>query len=227
MLIAPPYLYDYQIYPLVDQADRWLLNKLHLAEALGHHCGPVGMSVPDGRYCLRPMNSVRGLGAGGFFDVTVDIANNQFMPVIPGYFWCEWFNGANHRFTHFVNDVAVHSSLNPVTNGVMQTTGNTAFGVLTHAVAMPAFLQGKSRYMMIESIGTDIIEVAFRLMGHNARQEMIDDYKTVDAAYDPQDITLGNSDAAEIPYNATDDDGNTVIGKKWNDGNDNRRPFDT
>ena len=109
----------------------------------------------------------------------------------------------------------------------MQTTGNTAFGVLTHAVAMPAFLQGKSRYMMIESIGTDIIEVAFRLMGHNARQEMIDDYKTVDAAYDPQDITLGNSDAAEIPYNATDDDGNTVIGKKWNDGNDNRRPFDT
>jgi hypothetical protein len=227
MLIAPPYLYDYQIYPLVDQADRWLLNKLHLAEALGHSCGPVGLSVPDGRYCLRPMNSVRGLGAGGFFDVTVDTANNQFMPVIPGYFWCEWFPGANHRFTHFINDVAVHSSLNPVTNGVMRTTGNTAYGVLTHAVPMPAFLQGKSRYMMIESIGTNIIEVAFRLMGINARQELIDDYKTVDPTYDPQDITFGNSDAAELVYTVPDQNGLDVVGKKWNAGLDNRRPFDT
>ena len=227
MLIAPPYLYDYQIYPLVDQADRWLLNKLHLAEALGHSCGPVGLSVPDGRYCLRPMNSVRGLGAGGFFDVTVDTAANQFMPVIPGYFWCEWFPGANHHFTHFINDVAVHSSLNPVTNGVMQTTGTTVYGTLTHAIPMPAFLQGKSRYMLIESIGTDIVEVAFRLMGHNARQEIIDDYKTVDAGYDPQDITFGNSDAAEIPYTVPDQNGIIIAGKKWNAGNDNRRPFDT
>jgi hypothetical protein len=226
MLIAPPYLYDYQIYPLVDQADRWLLNKLALAEALGHACGPVGLSVPNGRYCLRPMNSVRGLGAGGFFDVTVNTAANQFMPVVPGYFWCEWFNGP-HTFTHFFEDVAVHSSNNPITNGVMQTTGSTAWGQLQHAVAMPAFLQGKSRYMMIEAIGGNIIEVAFRLMGHNARQEPIDHYKLIDPTYDPQDITLGNSDAAEIPYTVKDQNGIDVVGKKWNAGNNNRRPFDT
>lgn len=227
MLIAPPYMHDYQIYSLVDQTDRWLLNKLHLAEALGYSCGPVGLPVPDGRYCLRPMNSVRGLGAGGFFDVTVDAAALQFMPILPGYFWCEWFSGANHRFTHFINDVAVHSSLNPVTNGVMQTTGTTVYGTLTHALPMPAFLQGKSRYMMIESIGTDIIEVAFRLMGINARQEIIDDYITVDPTYAPTDITFGNSDAAELPFNMVDENGVTIVGKTWNDGNDNRRPFDT
>lgn len=226
MLIAPPYLYDYQIYPLVDAVDRPLLNKLHVAEALGYNCGPVGMSVPDGRYCLRPMNSVRGLGAGGWFDITVDTAANQFMPILPGYFWCEWFDG-EHRYTHFVNDVAVHSSANPVTNGVMRTRGSTRFGTLTHAVVLPAFLQGKSRYLLVESLDDKIIEVAFRLMGMNARQEIVDDYKSIDSAYDPQDIVRGNSDAAEMPYAMLDESGNTVTGKKWNAGNDNRRPFDT
>jgi len=226
MLVAPPYLYDYQIYPLVDLADRPLLNKLHVAEALGYLCGPVGMSVPDGRYCLRPMNSVRGLGAGGFFDITVDTAANAFMPLLPGYFWCEWFDG-EHRYTHFINDVAVHSSANPVAAGVMSTRGTTKFGTLDHAVALPAFLQGKSRYLLVESLDDKIIEVAFRLMGHNARQEIIDDFKTVDATYDPQDITFGNSDAEEIVYETLDDLGNVVSGTKWNAGNDNRRPFDT
>lgn len=226
MLVAPPYLYDYQIYPLVDAVDRPLLNKLFIAEQLGYNCGPIGVPPPDGRYCLRPMNSVRGLGAGGFFDITVDTANNQFMPILPGYFWCEWFDG-EHRFTHFVNDVAVHSSANPVTNGVMRTRGNTKFGTLDHAVALPAFLQGKSRYLLVESLDDKIIEVAFRSTGMNARQEMIDDYKKVDTGYDPKDIVRGNSDAAEIPFAMIDEDGNTVTGKKWNAGNDNRRPFDT
>ncbi len=226
MLVAPPYLYDYQIYSLVDVADRWLLNKLHVAEALGYLCGPVGVPPPAGRYCLRPMNSVRGLGAGGFFDVTVNTARGAFMPVLPGYFWCEWFDG-EHRFTHFINDVAVHSSANPVTAGVMSTRGTTRFGTLDHAVALPAFLQGKSRYLLVESLDDKIIEVAFRSSGINARQEFIDDFKTVDAAYAPQDITFGNSDAEEIVYEMLDELGNTVSGKRWNDGNDNRRPFDT
>lgn len=226
MLVAPPYLYDYQIYPLVDQADKWILNKLHLAEALGYSCGPIGVPPPDGRYCLRPMNSVRGLGAGGFFDVTVDTARGMFMPILPGYFWSEWFDG-EHRFTHFINDVAVHSSANPVTNGTMRTRGNTKFGVLDHAVTLPPFLVGKSRYLLIESLDDKIIEVAFRSSGMNARQEMIDDYKKVDAGYAPQDITRGNSDASEIPFAMLDENGNTVNGKKWNAGNDNRRPFDT
>jgi hypothetical protein len=224
MITLPPYIYDRDVYAQVPEADRWILNKLMLAERLGHNCGPVGMSVPNGSYCLRPQNSIRGLGHGGFFKIDVDNVST-FMPIVPGYFWCEWFNGP-HRFTHFINDVAVHSSLNPVTNGVMSTSGNTAFGVLTHAVAMPVDLQGKSRYMMIESIGDKIVEVAFRLMGINARQEIIDDYKTVDATYDPQDITFGNSDVAEIPYSTVDENGVTINGKTWNEGNDNRRPFD-
>ena len=225
MFIAPPYIYDYQTYPAVDVADRWILNKLHLAEALGHHCGPNGVSPGiDGKYCLRPMNSVRGLGAGGWFEHDLTVATP--LPVIPGYFWCEWFDG-DHRFTQFINDVAVHASRNPVNAGVMSTTGSTVWGTLTDAIALPAFLVGKSRYLMVESIDDKIIEVAFRLMGMNARQEPIDDYKTIDAAYDPQDVTPGNSDAAQIPYSVTLENGDTLNGLTWNAGNDNRRPFDT
>lgn len=226
MFIAPPYIYDYLVYPAVDLADRWLLNKLHLAEQLGHNCGPCGMSVPEGRYCLRPMSSIRGLGAGGFFDVTVNFAARQFMPVIPGYFWCEWFDG-EHRVTHFINDVAVHASRNPVTGGVMSTTGSTVFGTLTGAVAMPAFLQGKSRYVLIESLDDKIIEVSFRSSGENARQELIDDYKTIDPAYDPQDIIMGNSDFTEEVFNTFDENGSQVVGKRWGLSATNRRPFDT
>ena len=227
MFIAPPYIYDYQAYPAVDAGDRPLLNKLHLAEALGHHCGPSGVSPGiAGKYCLRPMNSVRGLGAGGWFEHDLTLTPNNPLPVIPGYMWCEWFDG-EHRYTHFINDVAVHSSANPVNAGVMSSRGSTAYGVLTHAVALPAFLVGKSRYVLIESLDDKIIDVAFRLMGMNARQEIIDDYKQVDPAYNPQDVVHGNSDAAQIPYTVTLEGGGTLNGLTWNDGNDNRRPFDT
>lgn len=224
MFTAPPYIYDYEVYPAVDIADRWLLNKLHLAEALGHWAGPCGVSPGGpGKFCLRPMNSVRGLGAGGWFEHVVTLTDP--LPVIPGYFWCEWFDG-DHLYTQFINDVAVHASRNPVAGGVMSTTGSTKWGTLTDAVALPAFLVGKSRYIQVESIEGKIIEVAFRLMGINARQEPIDDYKTIDPAYDPQDITPGNSDAAQVPYSLTLEDGSTLNGLTWNEGNDNRRPFD-
>ncbi len=225
MLVAPPYAYDYQIYPAVDLADRPLLNKLHLAELLGYACGPVGVSPPDGRYCLRPMNSVRGMGAGGFFDVTVNAAALQFMPLLPGYFWCEWFDG-EHRVTHYVNDVAVHSSASPTTAGKMSTRGTTKFGTLTHVVALPAFLQAKSRYLIVESLDDKIIDVAFRSIGGNARQELIDDYKAVDPAYDPQDIILGNNDYVEEAFSVVDETGATIDGKKWRADETNRRPYD-
>ena len=225
MFIAPPYVYDYQAYPAVDVADRPLLNKLHLAEALGHHCGPTGVSPGiDGKYCLRPMNSVRGLGAGGFFEHDLTVATP--LPFVPGYFWCEWFDG-DHILTHYVNDVAVHSSRSKVTGGALRTVGSTKFGTLTDVVALPAFLQAKSRYVMVESIEDKIIDVAFRLAGGNARQEFIDDYKAIDAAYDPQDVTHGNSDHEQEAYVKTLEDGSTITGLKWNaSGNLNRRPYD-
>jgi hypothetical protein len=227
MFIAPPYIYDYQVYPAVDIADRWLLNKMHLAEALGYHCGPCGVSpgIP-GKYCLRPMNSVRGQGSGGWFEHDLTLVPNNPLPVIPGYFWCEWFDGEN-RYTHFVNDVAVHSSAMPTTGGVMSTRGNTAWGMLDHAVALPAFLQGKSRYMLVESLDDKIIEVGFRLNGMSAYQEVIDDYKTIDAAYDPQDITRGNADYALETYATLLENGDTLTGKTWSNTPTNRRPFDT
>lgn len=225
MITLPPYLYDREVYAQVPQEDRWILNKLHLAEALGYNCGPCGVSAPAGRYCLRPMNSVRGMGYGGFFDITIDNVTT-FLPIIPGYFWCEWFDG-EHRLTHFVDDVPVHSSASRVTAGRMATRGNTKFGDLTHAVTLPAFLGTKSKYLIVESLDDKIIDVAFRGAGANARQEIIDDYKKVDPGYDPQDIKMGNSDFVEEVYSVTDELGNTYNGNKWKEDESSRRPFDT
>jgi hypothetical protein len=172
------------------------------------------------------MNSVRGLGSGGWFDINVDYAANETMPLIPGYFWCEWFD-REHRYTHYINDVAVHSSANPVTGGVMRTRGSTRWGTLDHVVALPAFLTDKSRYLMVESLDDKIIDVAFRHMAINARPEPIDDYKTIDAGYDPQDIQLGNSDAVQEAFSLVDETGAQIDGFKWAANQINRRPFDT
>ena len=226
MITLPPYEYDNRVYAQVPVADRWALNKLHLSERLGYVCGPIGVSPPEGRFCLRPINSIRGLGAGGWFDVNIDYGAGEVMPIIPGYFWTEWFTG-DHRFTHFINDVAVQASRNPVAAGVMSTTGNTADGNVSEAVVLPPVLQGLSRYLMVESLDDKIIEVAFRLMGQNARQYIVDDYKTIDAGYDPQDVIYGNSDATRLPYSIAVEGGGTLDGFTWDDGLGNRRDFDT
>lgn len=226
MITRPPYDYDRSIYPHIPEADKWAANKLMLAERLGYNCGPIGIDPPNGRYCLRPQNSIRGLGHGGWFDVTVDYSQNQVMPIVPGYFWCEWFDG-DHIFTTFINDVAVHASRNPVTNDIMRTTGNTRFGNTGEAVTLPAALQGLSRYLQVESIEDKIIEVSFRCMSVNARQEIIDDYLTIDSSYNPSDIFHGNSDVRREAYSLALEAGGSIDGWTWGDPNLNRRPWDT
>ena len=225
MITLPPYIYDREVYPQVPEEDRWILNKLMLSERLGHNCGPVGMSVPAGKYCLRPQNSIRGLGHGGFFEIDVDNVST-FMPIVPGYFWCEWFDG-DHFFTQYINDVPVNTSHGVVTNNIMSTLPgrSTRWGNIDDATPLPAALQGVSRYMQVEALGDKIIEVAFRMMATNARPQVIADYKSIDPHYDPTDITMGNSDVDRIPYQL-DVDGETITGWTWNNPDLNRRPFD-
>jgi hypothetical protein len=92
------------------------------------------------------------------------------------------------------------------------------------APALPAMLQGISKYMLVEMLGDKIIEVSPRMQILNARQWIIDSYKGIDPAYDPQDIERGNSDNRRM--DVTWDTGReTLTGWRWDLSGENRRPF--
>lgn len=194
MIILPPYAYDRTIYHQLPVSDRKWMNKLILAERLGYDCGPVGAPYdPTATYCIRPIMNMCGNGMGGFYKFNLG-QQPEGMGYHPGYFFSEWFGGRS-RFTEFVDDVPVYSFEAP--------QGNTHLfiEVQTH-IPMPAFLKGISRYAMLEAIGHKIIEVSFRHSNDAARQESIDDYRTIDPSYDPQDVELGLAQYQRVPAEA-------------------------
>jgi len=82
---------DAYAYRWCHERDRWLFNKLAVAEYMGYLCGPGGVPVPhDGEYVVRPIYNIRGMGAGAHFDF---ITEDNDVAVPPGYFWCERFPG--------------------------------------------------------------------------------------------------------------------------------------
>lgn len=228
MITERPYIADYQAYPLLPQADRWILNKLTLAERLGYACGPTGMIVPAGDYCVRPMMNMYGNGAGGFFKVTVPTGGRRNFRNLPGYFWCEWFSG-QHISIQYIDDVPVVYGEHTLdgSNVLSSTLIRANDGAAVTAPAMPAMLQGISKYMAIEMLGDKIIEASPRLYSNNARQFIIDDYKVIDPSYAPvegTDIRSGNSDTPRL--DVTWDTGEeTLTGWRWDVEGQNRRPF--
>lgn len=227
MITQPPYMPDSEIYHLLPQADRWIMNKLTLAERLGYNCGPTGMVVAAGDYCVRPIMNLRGHGAGGFFKVTVAPGARRQFHSLPGYFWMDWFDGV-HTWVQYIDDVPVTYSENPVVDDVMSTSVRRSDnGNAIAAPALPAILQGISKYMLVEMLGDKIIEVSPRMMINNARQWIIDNYKVIDPAYDPQegtDMSMGNSDMArlDVVWNIGE---RTLRGWRWDTAGQNRRPF--
>jgi hypothetical protein len=224
MITEAPYISDREAYPLLPQRDRWVMNKLTLAERLGHSCGPTGMIVPAGDYCVRPIMNLHGQGAGGFFKVTVAPGAQRNFQNLPGYFWCEWFPGV-HTWVQYIDDAPVVYSENPVVNNVMTTSvvRNSDGGVVT-APALPLQLQGISKYLMVELLGDKIIEVSPRFMLSNARQWVIDYHKGIDPTYDPQNIERGNSDMARLDV-TWDTGAETLTGWRWDTAGQNRRPW--
>ena len=228
MIVQPPYESDRTIYHKLPVEDRWIMNKLSLAERFGYNCGPTGMVVPPGDYCVRPMMNLYGLGAGGFFFANVASGQPRNFPNTPGYFWCEWFDG-DHIWTQYINDTPVTYSVNPVVNDIMSTSVllTDAAEVQAAAPPLPPELQGISRYMTVERIGDKIIEASPRMMILNAYQFIIDDYRNnVDSGYAPvegRDYEMGNSDLerVEVTWNTGED---ILTGWRWSDVDLNRRP---
>lgn len=227
MIIEAPYISDREVYHKLPVEDRWIMNKLSLAERLGHSCGPTGMIVPEGDYCIRPIMNLYGQGAGGFFFANVAPGVPRNFQNTPGYFWCEWFDG-DHIWIQYIDDVPVIYSENPVTNNVMATSVvRNADGAEVTAPPLPDMLKGISKYMMVEALGDKIIEVSPRFMTSNARQWVIDHYKAIDPSYAPVDGTdmeRGNSDMArlDVTWNTGED---ILTGWRWDIQGQNRRPW--
>lgn len=67
-------------------SDRWVFNKLTVAEKAGWSCGPCGEPIPeDGEYIVRPMMNVLGMSRGA----RVEVLRKGDVLEEPGYFWCE------------------------------------------------------------------------------------------------------------------------------------------
>ena len=156
MLDLPANMEEREIYPLVPQKDRWIFNKLTIAERQGHRCGVSGvpLTVP-GVYCIRSIYNLAGNGDGGVLRWVFDGTNQP--PMIPGWFWCEWFEGY-HEWVEFTDDVPVawHGGTRAGRRLVLEfppAPTNTFF---------PPQLQGISKHMLVEYIDGNIIEVAPR-----------------------------------------------------------------
>lgn len=221
MITLPPYIYDYDSYHLVPVADRWIFNKLILAEKLGHSCGPIG-TRPSAQtdVIVRPQMNIFGMGRGGFFQYNQwpfaawDNAPNAN----PGYFWCERFTG-RHAYTIFVDDVARYCAYSEsVTIGANQRWVGVEDTGLTEIPALPAVLQGISKYLYVESIGGSIIEVSPRAGMSGARLVIINEYKLIDSTWvEPTDLTFGMVDQRMMP--------SVAGGFEWQIVENTRRPF--
>jgi hypothetical protein len=89
---------------------------------------------------------------------------------------------------------------------------------LTEAPALPAILQGISKYMYVESIGGNILEVAPRLGVTGARQTIIDEYLLIDPTWIvPNDLLFGMVDQRIMP--------DVAGGFRWELLENTRRPF--
>ena len=156
MIDIDPLTEDRHSYHLVPQQDRWIFNKLAIAELQGLNCGVSGvpMTVP-GVYCLRPIYNLSGNGDGGVMRFVFDGTNQP--DTIPGWFWCEWLNGYQ-EWVEYTDEVPVawHGGTRTGRRLVLEfpdAPTNTWF---------PNKLKLISKHMLIEYIDGKIIEVAPR-----------------------------------------------------------------
>ncbi len=200
MITLEPYLFDGAIYHQVPIEDRWIMNKLALAERLGYDCGPSGTNTNIGEYIIRPIMNLAGMGTGGTFRHVTPVGPggepvNDHVPAqgFPGHFWCEAFNGT-HQFCGYINDIPQASTKGVLVGSRLEFTETTDF------IVLPDFLKNISRYLLVEAIGGKIIEVSFRHIADCARQATIDDYRTIDASYDPKYVKFGFTDMVRVQF---------------------------
>lgn len=148
------------LYLSVPVADRWIFNKLYIAERQGHNCGPCGTVPPTpGDYCIRPIYNLAGMGDGGVMKWNYDGTPETALPIIPGWFWCEWFTGY-HEWVDYTDDEPVRWSggLHKGRRWVLEDMRDGG----PRNPRLPGPLRGLSKHLLVEWIGGKIIEVAPR-----------------------------------------------------------------
>ena len=83
---------DEENYPNIPKEDRWLYNKLAIAEKQDLVCGLREIPVPKHQhYIIRPIYNLSGLGLGATKEYLTPNLTEQLVP--KGYFWVEELYG--------------------------------------------------------------------------------------------------------------------------------------
>lgn len=169
-MILPPYMSEWELYSEVPDDDRWIFNKIELQGAQ-----PTGLKFPPGDYCVRPIMNLQGMAAGGYRRIV--LTKHDFIQEPVGHCVMPWTN--EPRNSHFfVDDECWYSQVTvDFTNGVETMIECEPF------MALPDSLRGISRYMLVERLGEEIIDVSPRHMVEEMKQDVIDDYRQFDEEY--------------------------------------------
>lgn len=142
----------WQAYP----EDRWVYNRLELAQSQGYPCGPAG-TIPPGSpssWWMKPIINLDGMGLG---------SQPYRFPVPPGYFWMPWFTG-EHLSLDFEFTAGVWTCVLAV-RARYSDHGRVAWWerVSTEHRVMPSALeQVDSEVVNVETIGGNLIEAHLR-----------------------------------------------------------------
>lgn len=199
MITLDPYILEQNSYHQIPVADRWIFNKLSVAEVMGLKCGPAGtfMTSADD-VVIRPIMNLAGFGTGGVFrqKIPPGLRNRGddfiYPAMYPGHFWVEYYSGPV-QYVEYVNDVAVASSV-----GAETDPGYWAFAETATLLPLPEVFTGISHYMTAEFKGGVLIEVTPRHSPGNARQSTIDAHMLLDPEYDATGIPLGLTDMTRV-----------------------------
>jgi len=226
MITLPPYILERDAYHLTPVIDRWIFNKLQVAERMGYECGPAGTWFTPQDVIVRPIMNLAGMGTGGVYPRTLPVggpdADREGSFIAgkhhPGHCWVEKFTGA-WEFATYINDVAIGGCSGAPDQSQDGNPNHFIFTELDPGLlpALPVEFHGLSRYMMAEFRGGNVLEVAPRSYVMNMRQYVIDDYLTIDPSYTVKAGQLGLTDMLKV------DIGNG--GYRWSSMEETRRPF--
>lgn len=145
--------------------DRWLYNRLMLAERLGYPCGPAGTPFPTaGAYCSKAIVNLAGMGRAQ------KVTHAQDVP--PGYCWTPWFLGpqlsVNYERQWALDAGRAWSQWRAVeaVRCVPRPDGRPAVWIRTTEIpVLPGALQGlvETDRLNVEFIGDFVIEAHLRL----------------------------------------------------------------
>lgn len=175
MIALPPYIPEWMAYRSVPVPDRWIYNKLELARRFGYPADPVGLRFPAGVYCLRPIMNLRGMAAGGFKKLVLE--REDFIHEPPGFVVTPWNDGPR-SWHQYVDDRWNNGQRLSHKEGEIEHYVET-----TEGPPLPRELQGISRYLLVERLGDEIIDVGTRHMLEEVRDDVVADYRQINQDY--------------------------------------------